>query len=198
MTTLYGHTIRVLACPSCGAPVDASVAGGQVRCDYCGTTSTLTRRDESADRERAREALAADMSESERHALLRRQDHGPEAVPDNLAAWIEGRGLAEYRVPTAQSEWLLARQLLASGSSAFSVQERFFYLTILLVPHLEARAQRATLETAAALLTDARHRHIVRCRLARLAAQHGDVEAARAWMETCNAHELTCGPAGWR
>lgn len=186
VTTLYSHAIRVLACQGCGAPFDAALAGGQIQCSYCSATNVVHRRDESADRTRAQEALRAPIGESERHAQLRLQDQGPETFPENLTPWLSGSTLNPVHLPRAQEDWQFARQQLASGSQAFNIAERFFYLTILTADHLDPRRQRAALETAAELLTDARHRHVVRCMLARLAAQHGDFEAAEEWLQTCN------------
>jgi len=189
--TLYSHAIRVLTCQSCGAPFDATIAGGQIRCTYCGTTNLVSQRDEQADRARAAEARRADMSESERYAQLRNQDRGSENLPESLAPYLGLDGaLRPDAVPAAQADWQEARRLIAGGSTAFALAERFFYLTVLLAEHLDDRRLRASLETAAELLTDARHRHVVRCMLARLAAQHGDVQGARAWLETCNPRPL--------
>lgn len=186
MNTLYSHTIRLLACQHCGAPMDAAIAGGHVRCSYCSATNVITRRDEGLDRERAEAARRAPISESERHAQLRLQDQGAERVPESLEPWITSGALNPAFLSQARHDWQLARQQLAAGSAAFTLAERFFYLTVLLLEPLDDRQQRAYLETAAELLTDARHRHVVRCMLARLAAQHGDVAGAEAWLETCN------------
>ncbi len=187
MNTLYSHAIRVLVCQSCGAPFDATIAGGQIRCTYCSATNVVTRRDESADRTRAQEALGATISESERHAQLRLQDQGPESVPESLVPWMTGATLNPQFLPQAQQDWQFARQQLAAASTAFNITERFFWLTVLLVDHVEPRQQRALLETAAELLSDTRHRHVVRCMLARRAAQYGDSQGAAAWLSTCNA-----------
>src|SRR5690606_24304791 len=73
---------------------------------------------------------------------------------------------------------------------AFPLSERFFYLTVLLVPVVEKRAQRAILETAIELLPDEGHRHILRCMMARLAVGAGDLNAAAAWMAPCNPRPL--------
>jgi len=186
VNTLYSHAIRVLACQSCGAPFDAAIAGGQAKCSYCSAINVVTRRDERSDLSRAQEALGAAMSESERFAQLRHQNQGPENLPASLAAWLSGRTLNRAFLPQAQQDWQMGRQELAAGSGAFSVAERFFWLSVLIVDHVEPRRQRATLETAAELLTDTRHRHVVRCMLARRAAQHGDAQAAVDWLATCN------------
>ncbi|MGF1464879.1 MAG: hypothetical protein ACFCGT_01995 [Sandaracinaceae bacterium] len=188
MSTLYSHTIRLLTCRACGAPIEAGPEGGQVRCAYCSTVQVLERRDEAADHARVRQALAQPISESERLAGLRRQDRGPEPVPASLAAYVTDRGgLPPERVPEAQRAWQEARHALADrgGGAAFPIAERLFYLTIHLAAHLEDRPARAMLETAAELLDDARHRHVVRSMLARRAAQHGDRDGARAWLATC-------------
>ncbi|MFK7988157.1 MAG: hypothetical protein AB8I08_19205 [Sandaracinaceae bacterium] len=186
MNTLYSHSIRILTCRQCGAPFEASLTGGQFQCQYCAATNVVVKRDEQVDRRLAAEGASASISESERFAQLRVQSQSAEPLPAYLGPWLSGSRLHAGAVPEARAEWQRARQQIAAGSAAFSVAERLFYLTVLLVEHIDPRSQRATLETAAELLTDPRHRHVVRSQLARLAAQNGDLEGAAAWLQTCN------------
>jgi hypothetical protein len=185
--TPFSHDIRVLTCQVCGAPIEATLTGGQIKCAYCGTSHHIVERNEQIDRERARIGLGAAISESERHAQLRAQQSGELHLPQSLHVWLQPDGSLEPRFATdALNDWQAQRQQIATGSKAFTVAERLFYLTLLLAAHVEPRRARAMLETAAELLVDERHRHVVRCMLGRLAAQNGDVEGAQAWLETCN------------
>lgn len=185
--TPFSHDIRVLTCQVCGAPVDAALTGGQIKCAYCGTTHHIVERNEHTDRERARLGLGAAISESERHAQLRLQQSSEQELPQSLRVWLREDGtLDPLHAQAAVSDWQAQRLQLAAGSKAFTVAERLFYLTLLLAEQLEALRARAMLETTAEVLSDERHRHVVRCMLARLAAQNGDTVGARAWLETCN------------
>jgi hypothetical protein len=33
--TIFSHELRMLACPQCAAPIEASIAGGSISCGYC-------------------------------------------------------------------------------------------------------------------------------------------------------------------
>ena len=45
MRTHYTTEVRVLLCSHCGRPLSPAVAGGSVRCTYCGATNMLAPRD---------------------------------------------------------------------------------------------------------------------------------------------------------
>src|SRR5690606_40987444 len=99
-----------------------------------------------------------------------------------------GDGDGRLRTPPvadAKRAWLAARAQLDEDAS-FPLRERFFHLTVLLAPHFAERARRAVLETAAELLEDRRHRHVMRCLLATYAAREGDPAAADAWLALCD------------
>lgn len=182
--TLYSHSLRILACQGCGAPLEAAVGGGSFTCTYCGAVNRLAARDERRDLERAREAPA--ISESERYSRLREQERAGEALPASIAALVSLDGTLEAEsVERAKREWLAARAEVEAAAS-FPVQERFFHLTVLLAPHFAERARRAVLETAAEVLSDERHRHVLRCLLATYAAREGDTRAAEEWLSACN------------
>ncbi len=184
-TTIYSHALRILTCVRCGAPLEASAAGGQFTCQYCGAASSFSRRDESADLSAARAGEAAQISEQERYARLRQQDRQPAPLPDGIAALLVDGHLPSERVARAEAEWRDVRGQMAISPS-FPVCERFFHLTVLLAPHFDERRRRAALETAVELLPDAGHRHVLRCMLAREAAKAGDDAAAESWLAAVN------------
>lgn len=187
-TTLYSHSLRILACQGCGAPLEAAVQGGSFGCTYCGAVNRLAARDERRDLERAREALS--ISESERYSRLREQEYAGELLPAAIDGMVTADGsLAPESIEEAKREWLSARAELEAAPS-FPIQERFFHLTVLLAPHFAERARRAVLETAAETLTDDRHRHVLRCLLATHAAREGDTLAAEEWLSTCNPRSV--------
>ncbi|MCA9604196.1 MAG: hypothetical protein KC619_01290 [Myxococcales bacterium] len=183
--TVYSYTLRILTCAQCGAPLEASAAGGTFTCQYCGASSSFARRDESADLSAAKAGEAAQISEQERYARLRQQDRQPAPLPDGIAALLVDGHLPPERVPQAEAEWRDVRSQMAISPS-FPICERFFHLTVLLAPHFDERRRRAALETAVELLPDAGHRHVLRCMLAREAAKAGDTAAAEAWLAPVN------------
>ncbi|MBX3269789.1 MAG: hypothetical protein KF729_05990 [Sandaracinaceae bacterium] len=183
--TLYSHTLRILTCGKCGAPVEAPAAGGSVTCGYCQAASRFARRDESADLSAAQAGAAASISESERFARLRQQDLQPAPLPPAVAALLVDGHLPRERVPEAEAAWRDTRGQM-DVTPSFPVCERFFHLTVMLTPHFEERHRRAALETAVELLPDAGHRHVLRCMLAREAARAGDFAAAEAWLAPVN------------
>lgn len=184
-STVYSYSLRILTCAQCGAPLDASEAGGNYTCTYCGASSHFARRDTSADVTAARAGMAAAISESERFARLRAQDRQPAPLPDAIAALLVDGHLPHERVAAAEKDWRDVRSQMAISPS-FPIGERFFHLTVLLAPHFDERRRRAALETAIEVLPDAGHRHVLRCMLAREAAKAGDPVAAEEWLAPVN------------
>lgn len=183
--TIYSHDLRLVACAQCGAPIEAELDGGVVRCEYCGAQSQLARRDESTDRAEAQQALAQSTSESERLERLWAQDEQPLAMPASLKPLVSGGSLVPNQQKAALDEWLLTRRRVVGGA-AFAESERLFHLTLLLSPALDDRHARALQESAVEILPDRRHRQVLRCMLARHAVRAGDPEAAEQWLEPCN------------
>jgi uncharacterized Zn finger protein (UPF0148 family) len=73
MDTTFSFQLRILLCTHCGAPLEASMAGGQISCRYCQAVNQLSVRDD-------RPAFAshqAPISEQERINRLRAQDGKP-------------------------------------------------------------------------------------------------------------------------
>ena len=183
--TAYSHSLRMLLCARCGAPLDAPTEGGVTTCRYCGTQSTLARRDDS--REVA--AVRQTMSEPERFERLRAQDGKPLVPPQSLMHYLAGGGLAPQFVEQALVEWQRARAELGAGAP-YPTEERLYFLTLLLAQHWGEQhddyRQRGILETALELVSVPRHKQVFRCMLARNAARVGDLQAAEAWLKPCN------------
>lgn len=180
--TVYSHELRTLLCPSCGAPVEVSPAGGAAPCAYCGAVHELARRDESEIR---LSEGAPQMGESERFGLLRAQDAAPRALPPGLERLVVGAELAAERRPEALGLWQGSRRAVAQGAP-FPEHDRLFFLTVLLARAVDDRTRRGLLESALELLGDPRHRQVLRCRLAEGAVLAGDLEAARQWLAPCD------------
>lgn len=185
--TTYSHTVRIVACARCGAPLAARIEGGSFDCTYCGAQNRLAARDEKQDRVEANKPKT--IAESVRFARLREQQGQGESMPQRLLDLTQFGELRPENVAPARRAWIAARAELERARS-FPVSERLFFLTVLLVPHLNDREQRAVLETAVERLTDAGHRHVLRCMLSRRAARFGDREAAVDWLEPCDQRPL--------
>ncbi|MBI4951838.1 MAG: hypothetical protein HY908_07370 [Myxococcales bacterium] len=183
--TAFSHSVRMLLCGRCGAPLDAPPAGGDATCPYCHTRQQLRQRDESRERAAARQV----MGEPERFERLRSQDGKPLIPPQSLMPYLAGGALAPAYAPQALAEWQQARLELASGAP-YPTEERFYFLTLLVSQHFmeqqDELRQRGMLETALELVTAPRHKQVLRCMLARSAARAGDLEAAEEWLEPCN------------
>ena len=185
--TIFSYDVRILACQNCGAPINASLEGGQTSCEYCGAVNHVGRRDESRDQ---RQDSGPTLSESERFQRLRAQDGKPLRPPPSIQHLIAGGALAPQREAQANQLWQQTRAELAQGGAPFPTEERFYFLTFILYEHIgaqnEERRGRAMLETALELLGDQRYRQTIRCMLARNAVRVGDLEAADQWLSPCN------------
>ena len=180
----YSHSLRVVACDSCGAPVETELVGGCSTCAYCGAENRLPARDERADRAQAQ--VASSVTEVERHARLREQAATQAStLPRSLRDLVDDWGrLRLDSVDEATRRWLKARRLLGAPQP-FSICERLFHLTLLIAALPESEGRRAFLEAAIELLPDEGHRHILRCEMARYAAANGDLIAADEWLSLC-------------
>ena len=186
-SSLFSRDSRVLLCTHCGAPLDVHVEDGDVRCEHCHAVVRFARRDEQQDaaERHAGEALA--IGEPERLDLLRAQDHQPSALvpPPSLEPFLKAGEVPGARVRSALAHWVALRRRV-QASDPLGESSQLFHLTLLLAPRLDARDERALLESALEALSDKRHRQVLRCRLAEGAVLAGDCQAAAEWLETCN------------
>jgi hypothetical protein len=179
--------------------VSGTIAGGQVRCDYCGATMQVGARP----RESAREHVATEIDESARLAGLRAQvesfdsDRALLRGPDGLDAFERMLSDAATRAAGLEGfrqEWEKTRRVAAAGRAtpetelqllrlAFAIAEQYAQLD-------RADRARAVLETALDLIADADLRDLIRARLARQALLLNDVEAGAAWLADVNPRPL--------
>ena len=184
--TLFSHELRILMCDHCGAAIDVLPQGGHVKCRYCSAVNVLTRRDESADIAEAQQARRAPISEYERLMRLRRQDNKPLLRPPSLQHYLVTGEFAHDRLHGALADWLQNRKRVQRGAS-LAESERLVHLTLMLLPAVDQRRQRALLENSVEALPEKQHRQILRCELAHLAVLAGDLHAAHEWLQPCNA-----------
>lgn len=185
--TVFSHSVRVIACANCGAPLDVPPGGGAVRCSFCQASLQVQGRQEAT--ESAAAASAPALDEAERFEKLRAQAAHPALLPESLGHLAMGGVLLAQHADLAATEWRQARAEVAAGAP-FPVAERLFHLTKLLSDHLgeggDEKRRRALLETAMELLQAPRHRQALRGELAWNAARLGDIEAAEQWLLGCN------------
>jgi DNA-directed RNA polymerase subunit RPC12/RpoP len=185
--TAFSHDLRVLLCQQCGAALPAPPQGGQVRCQYCGTTSMLAPRNEQA--ELATYTQHPRVPELERMQRLRMQDGRPLLPPGSLMHLLSGGSLPAGRVPEVLAMWNAARTEVAQRRS-LETEERLFFLTLFLMTPLglaqDHVRQRALLESASEALSAPVLKHQLRAALARLAVRAGDLRAAEAWLALCD------------
>lgn len=190
MPSTFSHSLRILMCASCGGPVEGALAGGSVRCSYCGAENVLAPRDDREDLAAAAQPLA--MSEMERVGRLREQKALEEyvEVPASLAELVGDDGrLRSDRVDFAKRRWLVVRGE-ATRAPSFSTSERLLLLSTWVAPFCQQHEQRAVLETAIELVSDEGHRYTLRCLLARYAAGAGEPSAAEEWLALCHPRPL--------
>lgn len=190
MPSAFSHSLRILTCASCGGPIEGALAGGVVRCSYCGAENGFAPRDE-------REALTAaaqplTMSEMERVGRLREQkaSEAHAEVPPSLSELVDPEGRPRVdRMDFAKRRWLVVRGD-ATRAPTFATSEQLLLLTTWIVPCGKPGAERAILETAIELVSDDGHRYILRCLLARYAAAAGELDAAEEWLALCHPRPL--------
>lgn len=185
MDTAFSFQLRILLCTHCGAPLEASPAGGQIPCRYCRAVNQLSVRDD-------RPALApsqAPISEQERINRLRAQDGKPLLPPPSLQALVPNGQLPAWKVQEALAVWQATRQELRVTAN-FEAAERLLFLTMVLSQHFMEQTdrlrQRAMLESALEAFTLPRHRQVMRGYLCRSACRLGDLQAAEQWLAPCD------------
>lgn len=185
MDTSFSYQLRVVACDRCGAPLEASVAGGNFTCRFCHAHNQLAVRDEGM-----MAPPRAPIPEHERIARLRMQDGKPLLPPPSLVHLVPDGTIQEWKIDEAIAVWNGARQELRVARSNYDAAERLVFLTMVLAQHFQGKGdklrQRALLEGALDVVSLPRHRQIMRGYLCRAAVRAGDIQAAEAWLAPCD------------
>ena len=186
MKTIFSHDVRVVMCKNCGAPIEASAAGGAVACSYCGASNQLVSRKEEPVEPMA---AAQQINEAQRLIMLQQQDGKPMLPPPSIQPLLQGGQLPAWKVQEAVAVWQATRKELETASN-YEAAERLLFLTMILSNHFSEQDnrlhQRAMYESALEVFTLPRHRQMMRCYLARNAALEGDLQAAEHWITPCN------------
>ncbi len=184
----FGHELRVLLCPQCGAPVEVTSAGGGVAtCRFCGAQAQVQVRDDSLDQ--VLRPQRQPLQENERLVRLRQQTGKPLLPPGNVSHLFDAGAIPPWRLNEALGVFQAARNdSLAAGRP--DAGEAVYFLAMALASlfgeQKDPSRQRAVLESALEALRLPRHRQALRCMLARLAAHSGDAAAAAQWLAPCD------------
>ncbi len=168
----FRHDVRLLACLECGGPAEVAVAGGVLRCAYCGAEVVHSPREEL-------DLRAAGATEADEEARLEilwlQQKAGPS----------ESVGPARLDLDT----WKSAVRALRDAYSA-EAEVRSFVLAQGIANDLLVRGEvtqaRAVLEGTLDLVRSRRYVQALRCWMSRMATREGDVESAREWLDLCD------------
>lgn len=182
----FDHSVRVLLCSACGAPLELDLGSTSTTCTYCGASNVLVARDDAPLVEGP--AAAAPVDEAERLSRLRRQTGRPLQTPASLEGLLPNGRLEPWKVQEVFAVWQATRDEVRT-TGAFDAAERLLYLTMVLSDHhakTDQLRQRAMFESALVVLTLPRHRQIVRGYLSRAATREGDLDAAEGWLAPCD------------
>jgi hypothetical protein len=187
--TAYGYDMRVLSCAQCAAPIEGTLHGGAIACQYCHANNQITARDERLDHQLIQ--AAPQMTEAQRFERLRQQDGQPLVPPPAFMPFLEGGGLQDHNIPAMLQQWKMAKDELARGGG-FQVAERLYFATLMLRGPMSKQGQdlhvRAMIETALERMTEPRHRNVLHGFLARDATRLGDPEAGEKWLALMTPH----------
>jgi DNA-directed RNA polymerase subunit RPC12/RpoP len=191
----FAPSVRTVECPNCSAPLESPLQGGQFTCKYCSAVAVVVKR--RVHQPGAAGGAAKPPSPTEDVARLSRLQaqvdhpvHGHAYDLERVPAGLEGAlaGTAQA-LALLQGEWIRLKSS-TSVPPGTDGQLRICWVAVALAAtyrrHGDPLRTRAVLETALDELEDEGHRHIVRCRLAREAAEAGDTTAARAWLGECD------------
>jgi hypothetical protein len=188
VTSVFGFDIRVLVCPICGAPVHVSPVGGSFTCGYCKNSIEVQPRPDQA-------TTGSPTTEDERIKELFGQMADYKDESKNWTAQfaeVARGGVTDGNASQTLTMWQTYCQQAKSGDP-----EAGEYAVLLTAPlsnyyalRGEEERRRALFESTLEAVPSPAHQEIMRCRLARAALKAGEVDAARAWMASCDAAPL--------
>jgi DNA-directed RNA polymerase subunit RPC12/RpoP len=192
----FAANVRTVECPNCSAPLESPLQGGQFTCKYCGAVAMVVKRRVHHQGPTGQRPTPPSPTEdvarlSRLQAQVDHPVHGHaydlERAPPGLEGATAGSAQA---LALLQGEWVRLKSSNAAPPGSDG-QLRICWVAIALAATYRRHGQplrtRAVLETALDELDDEGHLHIVRCRLAREAAEAGDTAAARAWLSECDS-----------
>ena len=188
VTSIFDFDARVLLCPQCGAPVHVSVVGGSFTCEYCRSLVVVQPRSAPAasgpaltEDQRIEELVGqlADYEDDRQNwppdfAQVAMVGANDQNIAQVLAMWQSYCDRAKAGDPTAGD---FAVKLTAPLSNYFS-------------QHGQDERRRALFESTLEAVPSPGQQEVMRCRLSRAALKAGEVDAARAWLASCDPAPL--------
>lgn len=182
----YTMELRSLLCPSCGAPSDVSLAGGDVLCTYCNVKSHLAPRAKHP-------AFAApppsSLPEPDRLNRLRAQVGEDLLAPKSLAALFpRGPAPGNWRREDVFAAWQSARTRTAQHDHD-AAQELVFLTEVLGNLYIEEKdwtRHRAMLESSLEAFFLPRHRSMMTAGLCTGACRQNDLAGGKMWLALCD------------
>jgi predicted negative regulator of RcsB-dependent stress response/DNA-directed RNA polymerase subunit RPC12/RpoP len=199
VSTAFASDVRVLLCDRCGAPLDAPLGGGSVRCHFCGAEVLIAPRVQAVTSWTG-DSVPTAQDEKQRVQRLRLQEVAANPSPYDLRVrpagleWIA----ATYATPEALATAVPAletalREEMQRAASARSIESegRVFYVASVLENAVSLASSdplrlRAHLESVRDSFADAGFRQLATCRLAGQARHGGDLAAAEGWLRQCD------------
>ncbi len=174
----FSRSVRILACPSCAAPLDVPLDGGHVACPYCNTRSDW------APRRPAEHRAPSHLDDQQRLQRLEAQRQAPQEQPPP-SVLVHQQLNDDPAKARALQALATAKQQYRSGGGA-DAEAQIYWLTVLLYNAYTGPAnslrQRGLIEAGLEVLDSPRRRQALHGMLARNAAREGDHHAASEWL----------------
>jgi hypothetical protein len=188
VTSVFAFDARVLVCPRCGAPVHVSPVGGSFTCGYCRNSIQVQPRPGPAT---TGQAITEDQRVYELVRQLGAHANDNQNWPPDFAE-VARVGATDQNLGQVLAMWQSYCERAKAGDPAAG--ELAVLLTAPLSnyfgQHGQEERKRALFESTLEALPSPAHQEIMRCRLSRAALKAGEVDAARAWLASCDPAPL--------
>lgn len=154
-----------------------------MQCQYCSAFATLSVR-EVAPRAGLRSSLAEETARLSR--LKAQLEHPVTGHPYDLTRTPADLTSISWTAEAALQVWTEA---LAESPSGVEAERRVCWIALKLGERATSAQElrlRTLLESSLGWLRDDGYRHLIRCRLAQLALQAGELDAAEGWLNECD------------
>ncbi len=183
----FSTDVRILTCPQCGAPIQASLQGGHIQCTYCHAPLAVSARDDRT----VQRPAGPGLTEPERMQGLwaQAQAFGDKQLPMEMVQVLSGGALTPDRVGMALTIWRAYCQRASQGDFAageFAVLMTGSLSSYFAVVANDPTRQRALFESTLEALREPTQKQVVRCQLARSSAKAGDLRSAGTWFAACD------------
>lgn len=181
--SVYSRKRRVLACGTCGHPIEAPIEGGRIPCEKCQVELDVPERPD------VRIPPSGGGDELARRERLRAQDGRPLMPPAGCESLTAGGNqVPPYKLDEAHRVWGATCSQLRRVPGDPMASERLNWLTVVLRNSYDGdeRMLRALAEGAVEAMPLPRHRQQLIGHIVRGAARAHDFEAAEEWLALCD------------